>query len=199
MPDNLTNLADYSRQVLQVGTPPLNIYTEGGARPSQDIIQLSLLARIAEALEDGRIQLPTAVFPIQPRHADEFITLLNDLVADRPGRIYIVAWHLKDEYTVDVTLAYERGESLIYLGRYWEQQRAEELAAPADENSEDPNTWVLPQYCDSLVIRQEIAELQAAEPEGHPSYQAGLLRRFLEQESQRRQLLINAEGSPGNA
>ena len=49
--NGLTDLADYSRQVLQVGTPPVSIYTGSGARPSQDIIQLTLLARATDALE----------------------------------------------------------------------------------------------------------------------------------------------------
>ncbi len=68
--NGLTDLADYSRQVLQVGTPPLNIYAAGGARPSLDIIQLSLLARATDALErialalegsDGRDALAESV------------------------------------------------------------------------------------------------------------------------------------------
>ena len=128
----LTNLADYSRQLLQVGTPPVNIYTATGARPSQDIIQLSLLARIAEALE-GRRQLPTAVLPIQPRYADEFRDLVADVFADRAGDVRIEAWHLLDEHTLHVTLAYERGETLFYIGRYWEKLMAE----PAVEGSRD--------------------------------------------------------------
>lgn len=116
----LTNLADYSRQLLQVGTPPVNIYTATGTKPSQDMIQLSLLARIANALESSQPTL-TAVLAIQPRHADTFRELVYDVFASRAGDMGIVAWHLVDEHTLHVTLAYERGESVYYIGRYWEK------------------------------------------------------------------------------
>lgn len=129
----LTNLADYSRQLLQVGTPPLNLYTANGAKPSQDIVQLSLLARIAEALET-RPALPTAVLPIQPKYTEAFRGLVADLFADRAGDLRIEAWHLLDAHTLHVTLAYERGESLFYLGRYWEQLM-KEVATEGDTHA----------------------------------------------------------------
>lgn len=58
--DGLTDLADYSRQVLQVGTPPVNIYTAGGGRPSVDILHMSLLARQVDALERIALALENA-------------------------------------------------------------------------------------------------------------------------------------------
>lgn len=124
MDNLLTNLADYSRQLLQVGTPPVNIYTGQGDKPSQDIIQLSLLARIAEALERAQPQ-PTVVLPIQARYADEFREVVAELFTNRGHELRIEAWHLLDEHKLRVTLAYKHVESVFFLGRYWENITAE--------------------------------------------------------------------------
>jgi len=129
----LTNLADYSRQLLQVGTPPVNIYTAAGARPSQDIVQLSLLARIADALE-ARPQLPTAVLTIQPRYADEFRELATEIFINRKDEVSITAWQLQDSHTLHVTLAYERGETLFFIGRYWENIMHEAMMERSQNN-----------------------------------------------------------------
>lgn len=133
MDNLLTPLADYSRQLLQVGTPPLNLYTAAGARPSQDIVQLSLLARIAEALE-SRPQLATAVLPVQPRYADEFREVVAELFTDRGYELRIEAWHLRDVDTLHVTLAYQRVESIFFLGRYWENITAELVRERSQNN-----------------------------------------------------------------
>jgi hypothetical protein len=115
----LTNLADYSRQLLQVGTPPMTIFTAGGARPSQDIIQLSLLARIANALEGNEGQL-TARLTIDPNLADDFRNMVGDKLDGRPMALAITRWKFNNEFGVEVALAYEEGEVLFLLGRYWE-------------------------------------------------------------------------------
>ncbi|MDJ0367309.1 hypothetical protein QMK33_19345 [Hymenobacter sp. H14-R3] len=51
MDSQFTPLADVSRQLLQVGTPPAYVFTEGGARYDRDLIALSIQLRIAEAQE----------------------------------------------------------------------------------------------------------------------------------------------------
>ena len=49
--DLLTNLADYSRQPLRVGRPPLYVLNDGNRPQDRELLALSVQLRIAEALE----------------------------------------------------------------------------------------------------------------------------------------------------
>jgi len=123
MANLLTDLAAYSRQQLQVGTPPHSIYTRDGSKPSHDIIQLSLLARIANALEGNEGTL-TARLRINVHQADDFRDLVEDLDG-RPEPLAITGWRLVadsqlDDTRLEVSLSYEDGQMLYVLGRYWE-------------------------------------------------------------------------------
>ena len=56
MSDGLTNLREYSRQQLQVGTPPKYLFNETGKPQDEALVKLSIQLRMVEALERANEQ-----------------------------------------------------------------------------------------------------------------------------------------------
>jgi len=128
----LTPLADYSRQALQVGTPPGFVFDANGRPANKDLLQLSLQLRIAEALE--RVQLHptnkwlTTQVPIgSPKHEAYFRQLVAETAAEWNTKLLVVCVKRGvSEQTLVAELLYLDGAALFRLGKMWDSYLAEE-------------------------------------------------------------------------
>lgn len=134
--NSLIDLANYARQSAQVDSPAHFLLGRSGTPLNKELFQLGLLQRIANALEGNEGSSLTARLTISPIYAEEFRDLVGDRLDGRPLPLAIVGWYLQDELTLEVSLSYEDGEALFFLGRYWEfftTQQLREGGQPHDQ------------------------------------------------------------------
>lgn len=116
----LTPLAELSRQPIEVGSTGYFLFNRKGHKLQPELVQLSLLTRIANILE-GHEGTLTARVDILLDEADDFRDLVYDLT-NRPEPLTIVGWRLLGESSaLEVSLSYTDGQALFLLGRRWQE------------------------------------------------------------------------------